>query len=144
MKSRNSSISTARTKTLRKYLEFADGQVKELLTKFPNIAGLWFDPIMGYYARPDLFHMDETYAMIREMSPHALISFKQGATGNEDFIAPERHMVNLVERVTKQFGEKSAAVAEAAWNANQTNRGKSVTPCSRAPGDTISPKTAST
>jgi alpha-L-fucosidase len=103
-----------------KYLEFADGQVKELLTKFPNIAGLWFDPIMGYYARPDLFHMDETYAMIRKMSPHALISFKQGATGNEDFIAPERHMVNLVERVTKQFGEESAAVAEAAWNANQT------------------------
>jgi alpha-L-fucosidase len=103
----------------RKYIEFADGQVKELLTNYPNIAGIWFDPIMGYYARPDLFNLEKTYAMIREMSPHALISFKQGATGTEDFIAPERHMVNLVERVTKELGEESAAVAAAAWEKNQ-------------------------
>ncbi|MEX0330046.1 MAG: alpha-L-fucosidase [Puniceicoccaceae bacterium] len=103
----------------QKYIEFADGQVKELLTQYPNIAGIWFDPIMGYYARPDLFDMDKTYAMIREMSPHALISFKQGATGTEDFIAPERHMVNMVERVTNELGAESAAVAKAAWDKNQ-------------------------
>ncbi|MEO0453848.1 MAG: alpha-L-fucosidase [Verrucomicrobiota bacterium] len=101
------------------YIEFADGQVKELLTMFPNIAGIWFDPIMGYYGRPDLFRMEETYAMVRETSPHALISFKQGATGSEDFIAPERHMVNMVERVRKTFNDKSAEVAKAAWEKNQ-------------------------
>ncbi|MCB1124216.1 MAG: alpha-L-fucosidase, partial [Verrucomicrobiae bacterium] len=38
-----------------KYRAYADAQVKELLTQYPNIAGIWFDPIMGYYARPDLF-----------------------------------------------------------------------------------------
>ena len=103
----------------QKYVEFADGQVRELLTHYPNIAGIWFDPIMGYYARPDLFNLEKTYAMIRELSPHALISFKQGATGTEDFVAPERHIDDMVERVRKSLGEESARVAAAAWEANQ-------------------------
>jgi alpha-L-fucosidase len=45
---------------------------------------------MGYYSRPDLFPIDSTYALVRSLSPHALISFKQGANGDEDFMAPER------------------------------------------------------
>lgn len=72
------------------YIDFVHNQLKEILTQYPNIAGIWFDPIMGYYNRPDLFPIDSTYALIRELSPHALISFKQGANGNEDFMAPER------------------------------------------------------
>lgn len=72
------------------YIDFVHAQLKELLTQYPTVAGIWFDPIMGYYARPDLFPIDETYALIRELSPHALISFKQGANGDEDFVAPER------------------------------------------------------
>lgn len=72
------------------YVEFVHTQVKELLTQYPNIAGIWFDPIMGVYHRPDLFPIDSTYKIIRDMSPHALISFKQGANGDEDFMAPER------------------------------------------------------
>ena len=72
------------------YLDFVHAQLKELLTQYPNIAGIWFDPIMGYYSRPDLFPIEETYALVRSMNPHALISFKQGANGDEDFSAPER------------------------------------------------------
>lgn len=72
------------------YVDFVHEQLKELLTQYPNIAGIWFDPIMGFYNRPDLFPIDSTYALIRKMSPHALISFKQGANGDEDFMAPER------------------------------------------------------
>ena len=72
------------------YVEFVHNQVKELLYQYPNIAGIWFDPIMGFYHRPNIFPIDSTYAMIRNISPHALISFKQGANGDEDFIAPER------------------------------------------------------
>lgn len=72
------------------YIDFVHTQLKELLTQYPNIAGIWFDPIMGYYHRPDLFPIDSTYSLIRKMSPHALISFKQGANGDEDFMAPER------------------------------------------------------
>ena len=72
------------------YVAFVHEQLKEILTQYPNIAGIWFDPIMGYYSRPDLFPVDSTYTLIRRMSPHALISFKQGANGEEDFAAPER------------------------------------------------------
>ncbi len=103
----------------QKYIEFADAQVMELLTQYPTIAGIWFDPIMGYYARPDLFDMENTYAMIREELPHALISFKQGATGTEDFVAPERHVHDLVERVQRNLGEEAAKTAAAAWEGNQ-------------------------
>lgn len=72
------------------YVDFVHEQLSELLTQYPKIAGIWFDPIMGFYSRPDLFPMDSTYALIRSLSPHALISFKQGANGEEDFMAPER------------------------------------------------------
>ena len=72
------------------YVDFVHKQLKEILTQYPHIAGIWFDPIMGYYSRPDLFPIDSTYALVRSLSPHALISFKQGANGDEDFMAPER------------------------------------------------------
>jgi len=72
------------------YVDYVHEQLKEILTQYPKIAGIWFDPIMGYYSRPDLFPVDSTYALVRKLSPHALISFKQGANGEEDFVAPER------------------------------------------------------
>ena len=73
-----------------KYVDYVHSQLQELLTQYPTVAGIWFDPIMGFYTNPDIFPIQETYALIRKLSPHALISFKQGANGDEDFIAPER------------------------------------------------------
>jgi len=101
------------------YIDFVHAQIRELLTQYGPIAGIWFDPIMGYYARPDLFPIAETYALIRSLQPQALISFKQGANGDEDFAAPERTGHSLVERVLDQHGPASAAVAEAAWAKNK-------------------------
>ncbi|MCD6354619.1 MAG: alpha-L-fucosidase [Prolixibacteraceae bacterium] len=80
----------------RIYVDYVQAQLEELLTQCPTIAGIWFDPIMGYYNRPDLFPITETYALIRRLSPHALISFKQGANGDEDFSAPERNAGAIV------------------------------------------------
>jgi len=73
-----------------KYIDYVHEQLRELLTQYPTIAGIWLDPIMGFYANPDIFPIEQTYALIRSLSPHALISFKQGANGDEDFVAPER------------------------------------------------------
>ena len=95
----------------RIYVDYVQAQVKELLTQYPTIAGIWFDPIMGFYNRPDLFPIDETYALIRRLSPHALISFKQGANGDEDFSAPER---NAGAKVGSQF-----EVAQIAYQKNK-------------------------
>lgn len=102
------------------YIEFVHTQIKELLTNYGPIAGIWFDPIMGYYARPDLFPIDKTYAMIRELQPQTLISFKQGANGQEDFAAPERHGHSLADRVRDQIGPASALVAQKAWESNKS------------------------
>lgn len=103
----------------RHYVDFVHGQLKELLTNYGPLAGIWFDPIMGYYARPDLFPIAETYAMMRELQPQTLICFKQGANGTEDFGAPERRGQSLADRVRKQYGDEKAKIAHDAWESNK-------------------------
>ncbi len=103
----------------RHYIDFIHTQIKELLTNYGPLAGIWFDPIMAYYAMPHLFPIEETYVMIRELQPQTLISFKQGATGTEDFAAPERHGHSMGERVRELCGEKQAKIAERAWDGNK-------------------------
>src|SRR5690606_33057371 len=105
-------------KDVSRYIDYVNAQMRELIkTYYP--AGIWFDPIRGYYARPDLFPMEEIYAEIRKLSPHTLISFKQGATGTEDFAAPERKAASLADAIRSELGEKSASVAEKSWSAHQ-------------------------
>ncbi len=72
------------------YIRFVHNQLRELLTQYGPITGIWLDPIMGFYAQPELFPIAETYALIRKLQPQCLICFKQGANGDEDFVAPER------------------------------------------------------
>ncbi len=104
-----------------RYIEYADAQIRELLTNYGSIAGIWFDPIMAYYAQPYLFPIHKTYAMVRQLQPQTLISFKQGATGTEDFAAPERSGASLADRVRKsKFGPKSVRIATEAWAANKS------------------------
>lgn len=99
----------------QKYIDFAHAQITELLTQYGEISGLWLDPIMGYYARPDLFPIEETYALIRRLQPGCLICFKQGANGDEDYVAPERTM-----HAHRRGGE----VGRRAWELNKGKRGE--------------------
>lgn len=101
------------------YIAFVHAQLCELLTHYGPVAGVWFDPIMGYYARPDLFPIHETYALIRRLQPQALICFKQGATGAEDFAAPECRGYSLAQRCRELIGEAAAEAAQRAWDANK-------------------------
>jgi len=102
----------------RQYVDFVHAQLRELLTNYGPLAGIWFDPIMGFYARPDLFPIEETYDLVRSLQPQVLISFKQGASGTEDFAAPERSDHSLVDRVRK-IAPKWAHVAAKAWESNK-------------------------
>jgi alpha-L-fucosidase len=53
------------------YLEFMDNQLRELLTGYGEIAGIWFD---GWWDRPDAdWHLDRTYGLIHQLQPAALI-----------------------------------------------------------------------
>jgi len=108
----------------RHYIEFVHSQLRELLIQYGPLAGIWLDPIMGYYSRQDLLPIEETYALIRSLQPQVLICFKQGANGDEDFVAPERR-----PRAHQRGGE----VAQIAW---QRNQGKPIEIC-----DTLQPRT---
>ena len=107
----------------RHYIDFVHVQLRELLTQYGPLAGIWFDPLMGYYCRPELYPIQETYALVRSLQPACLISFKQGATGDEDFAAPERQA-----QAVKWGGEAARKV----W---EKNRNKPIEIC-----DTLQPK----
>ena len=67
--------------------------LRELLTQYGPIAGIWFDGINAYYKNPQLYsRLPETFSLIRSLQPQCLISFKQGAIGDEDFVTPEHKM----------------------------------------------------
>jgi alpha-L-fucosidase len=103
----------------RKYLDDAIGHVRTLLTNYGPVAGIWFDPLMGYYGRPDLFPMDDIYAGIRRLQPHCLISCKQGITGTEDFAAPERSGQSLEDKIRERYGDLAGDIAARAWASNK-------------------------
>ncbi len=109
-------------KDFEQYIGFVHAQLRELLTQYPGVDGIWLDPIMGYYARPELFPIEETYKLIRSLQPQCLIAFKQGANGDEDFVAPER-----TPRAHQQGGE----VGRIAW---ERNRGKPIEICDTLQG----------
>lgn len=104
----------------RKYLDDAEGHIRTLLTDYGPVAGIWLDPLMGYYGRPDLFPMKDIYAMIRRIQPQCLISAKQGVTGTENFAAPERSGHSLEKRIARRYGTMAGEIAAHAWAANQS------------------------
>jgi len=68
--------------------------LEELLTGYGPIGGIWFDGIGDFYRNPENYtRLTETYDFIRSLQPHCLISFKEGATGEEDFLTPEHFML---------------------------------------------------
>jgi alpha-L-fucosidase len=54
------------------YLDnYMDGQLRELLTNYGEIGGIWFD---GMWDKPDAdWHLQKTYALIHQLQPAALI-----------------------------------------------------------------------
>jgi alpha-L-fucosidase len=53
------------------YLDFMNVQLRELLTNYGEIGGIWFD---GMWDKPDAdWKLDRTYALIHQLQPGALI-----------------------------------------------------------------------
>jgi alpha-L-fucosidase len=62
-----------------KYLDYMDGQLKELLTNYGEIGGIWFD---GLWDKKDAdWRLDKTYSMIHSLQPACLI-------GNNHHLTP--------------------------------------------------------
>jgi len=67
------------------YLSFMDGQLRELLTNYGDIGGVWFD---GMWDKPDAdWHLARTYEMIHQLQPQALVGSNHHKTPfpGEDF-----------------------------------------------------------
>jgi len=54
-----------------KYLDYMDGQLKELCTNYGKIGGIWFD---GMWDKPDAdWRLGKTYSLIHQLQPQAMI-----------------------------------------------------------------------
>jgi len=75
-----------------KYLDFMDGQLKELLTNYGEIGGIWFD---GFWDKKDAdWRLDKTYSLIHKLQPACLISNNHHLAifPGEDFQAFEKDL----------------------------------------------------
>jgi alpha-L-fucosidase len=71
------------------YLDFLDAQLRELLTGYGPLAGVWFD---GQWDRGGDWRLDRTYGMIHQLQPAALIGSNHNGRFNpgEDIALFER------------------------------------------------------
>jgi alpha-L-fucosidase len=73
--------------------------MRELLTNYGPIAGIWWDGIWHAYNRPTSFiETSKLYSLVNDLQPQCLNSFKTGLTGDEDFLAPEWHQIKFNEK----------------------------------------------
>lgn len=75
-----------------RYLDYMDNQLRELLTQYGPIGGIWFD---GMWDKPDAdWRIEETYALIHSLQPGAMVGsnhHKKPFPG-EDFQMIERDL----------------------------------------------------
>jgi alpha-L-fucosidase len=79
------------------YLDYVTEGIRELLINYGPVAGIWLDgagiPASGDRSK---FRCSELYTLIRKLQPQALISYKWGIEGSEDFLAPEKPQIQKV------------------------------------------------
>jgi len=101
----------------QKYLDYVTGHINELMTNYGPVAGVWLDgAVIPYSGDKSKFRLPELYALIHRLQPQAIISYKRGVTGTEDFIASEkRHeAMNFAEK-TKKPREVCDTMQEYGW-----------------------------
>ena len=75
----------------------------------------------GVYQHPDMFNVQKVYDMIHAIQPHALVVYKTGANGNEDFITGERNMGSLAPLFKGAGLPKSVQdAADRSWKSNMS------------------------
>ena len=95
----------------------------ELFTKYGPIAGVWFDGIGDYHREPENYkRLSETYALVRSLQPQCLISFKEGAIGQEDFISPEHFLFPTPTRWDTKERQKRWEIRRQRWEKKNRSR----------------------
>jgi len=76
-----------------RYVEYLHGQIRELLTNYGKIDGLWFDNLRGRGASPQaakLWDAERLFETARTIQPHLIINDRCGLDG--DYSTPEQHV----------------------------------------------------
>jgi len=97
--------------------------LREFLTNYGPIAGIWFDGISGFSKQPENYtRLPELFALIRQLQPQCLVSFKEGAIGQEDFTSPEHF--HLGSETTWDTPQRQARwdIRRERWNRLYTER----------------------
>ena len=111
-----------------RYLDYMDAQLRELLTGYGEIGGIWFD---GWWDKPEAdWRLAKTYSLIHRLQPAALVGSNHHRRPNpgEDFQMFEK---DLPGRNTAGFNEQSeigdlpletCETMNNAWGFNLTDR----------------------
>lgn len=99
------------------YIKYSHLQLKEILYRYVPLAGIALGPVMGYYAQPYLFPLETTYQIIHEAQPQVLLSFEQGANGEEDFVSL---------RGDEGAEPRGGDIAEQSWSMNKDKPGEQI------------------
>jgi alpha-L-fucosidase len=96
------------------YLQFMKNQITELLTKYPTAAGIWLDGISVTMTAglTERFKTQELYDYIHNIHPHALVSYKQGLLGTEDFFTPEHKIPDKPNDNAEDYQKQSNAMGK--------------------------------
>ncbi|MHB8502478.1 MAG: alpha-L-fucosidase [Candidatus Acidiferrales bacterium] len=104
--------------------DYMDGQLRELLTNYGPIGGIWFD---GMWDKPDAdWHLAKTYALIHQLQPAALIipNHHQAPKPGEDVQTFEKDLPGQntsgfnTKFVSRQLPLESCNTINGAWGFN--------------------------
>ena len=73
----------------RRYLDYFHGQIREILTRYGRIDGLWFDKIDKTGGTPKDWDSERLFRMARSLQPWLTINDRCGLAG--DYDTPEQH-----------------------------------------------------
>ncbi len=111
-----------------RYLDYMDEQLRELLTGYGEIGGIWFD---GMWDRPEAdWRLERTYSLIHEFQPQTLIGSNHHETPHpgEDFQMfekdlPGRNTAGFNTAEVSRLPLETAETMNRSWGFNITDRG---------------------
>ncbi len=108
---------------LDRYLDLIHAQIMEIC-RYPDIAGIWLDGVGSFLSIPDgvkRSRCQDLYDKIHAVSPHILVSYKQGLSMTEDFFAPER---GITEAPDSRPYEICTTLQPRSWGYKKADDGK--------------------